>query len=515
MTLETDLLARGFFPKEVVPPFVSESFAKFVESSGPASVLALIGKAWTLSTRHNLARPAGLRRPLSTPNPGAYLRIANATSEAWEPHILPIFNSTIMGASTPYPSMGPRAVAAKTKDMDLELLRAANRSGARYLLHADVQNFYPSIYTHSIDWAIHGKVSAKLAAKAKKKTPGSALDKAFQAAQGGQTVGIAIGSDASLIAAETIMIRVEEAINKKLPSVSGYRYWDDFELTFPSLRDADAGLVALQEALSSFELSLNPRKTRLVELPEPQEDAGIFDFRTWNLEAGYTQRRQLIGYFDAVYRHVAEDRGSTIAAFAVARLRSVNVDSENWALVQNNLLQLLIVEPSCARFVAEIITIARSNGKPLAIDAIGKAIEDLAMKHCPLGHGSEVAWSLWMAIANNIPIPQLAVSHITKMSDNFVALLTLHARSAGLVSGTIDTTYWETLLNAGELRGEHWLLAYEAAIKGWVPGQKDYIAKDTFFSKLRDNGVFFYDQTRISISKSAGVALSSGAGVSY
>ena len=281
MTLETDLIAKGYFPKEVPPTFTAESFGVCASQFGTNPLLALLGQSWwTKQAKHNLARAGGFRRPLSIPNPGGYLRIANATANAWQNEIAPLLATITMGTSRPTISTGARAVEALNSNEEQELLRTENRRGARYLLHADVQNFYPSIYTHSIDWAVHGKSVAKatFAAKTKTKTTGMALDEAFRGAQEGQTVGIGIGTDASLIVAECVMARIEELLRNRMPSVSGYRYWDDFELAFSSLTAAEKGLATLEEALSTYELSLNVRKTRLVELPEPQEDIGIFDF---------------------------------------------------------------------------------------------------------------------------------------------------------------------------------------------------------------------------------------------
>ncbi len=50
-----------------------------------------------------------------------------------------------------------------------------------------------------------------------------------------------------------------------------------------------------------------------------------------------------------------------------------------------------------------------------------------------------------------------------------------------------------------ELRGNNWLLAYEAAIESWLPsiGTVDHISTDPFFDSLRSGGVSFYDQTKL------------------
>lgn len=37
-------------------------------------------------------------------------------------------------------------------------------AGAQYVVHADVASCFPSIYTHSIPWALHGKAASKKSA---------------------------------------------------------------------------------------------------------------------------------------------------------------------------------------------------------------------------------------------------------------------------------------------------------------------------------------------------------------
>jgi hypothetical protein len=142
MTSESDLLARGYFAREVQPTFESNSFAAFGPTlSTPALSQAMSGTYWTEHSKHNLARPGGLRRTLSVPNPGSYLSIARNVAGAWTSHLKPIIDSSTMAGSKLIASQGPRAVEAWKTRLDLQLWRAEKRAGARYLLHADVLNF--------------------------------------------------------------------------------------------------------------------------------------------------------------------------------------------------------------------------------------------------------------------------------------------------------------------------------------------------------------------------------------
>jgi hypothetical protein len=56
---------------------------------------------------------------------------------------------------------------------------------------------------------------------------------------------------------------------------------------------------------------------------------------------------------------------------------------------------------------------------------------------------------------------------------------------------------WRSWLVKEPLNLEHWLAAYEFAIKGWVLPDHgiDYVGNHSFFSVLRANAVSFYDSS--------------------
>ncbi|MCE2887486.1 MAG: RNA-directed DNA polymerase [Pseudanabaena sp.] len=64
----------------------------------------------------------------------------------------------------------------------------------KYLIKTDIKNFYPSIYTHSIPWALHDKAVIRQPNKRNDyEFIGNRLDKLFQNANDGCTNGIPIG----------------------------------------------------------------------------------------------------------------------------------------------------------------------------------------------------------------------------------------------------------------------------------------------------------------------------------
>src|SRR5882724_10453772 len=83
MAASKDLVERGYFPRELPPPFITGQFAAFVSSSRNVLVPAKLLQRPTRSVSHNLARPGGLRRPLKIPNPFSYLVLCEEIERHW------------------------------------------------------------------------------------------------------------------------------------------------------------------------------------------------------------------------------------------------------------------------------------------------------------------------------------------------------------------------------------------------------------------------------------------------
>jgi Reverse transcriptase (RNA-dependent DNA polymerase) len=512
MSLGIDLLEKGYFPREVPPTFATDNFAALAAKKGLCKLVAKHkGGDPTRPIRHNLARPGELRRPLSIPNPLDYMRLSSCIENGW-PEIQTLISKTTIASSSPILAAGPRAFVPRYSDAADR--RALSRTGARYLLKADIQNFYPSIYTHSIPWALHTKSLAK-SKQNDKSLLGNKIDIALRTGQDRQTLGIPIGPDASWLIAECLMTVVESDLSSRIQHLQGHRYIDDFELSFGSISEAESGLGHLQEALAVYELSLNPRKTRIVELPDPIEDPGIAELRRWAFRtSGVGQKNDIRAYFDRVAELITQNRGGHTASYAIARLRSADLATESWPLLEAQLLQLMVSEPSCALQVAITISTMSTQGHTPTAEAITTATERLAIRHGPLGLGSEIALALWISLSNNAKISQVSAEAISKMDDCLVALLALHANAIGLIPSGLDTGNWEKAMTAQELRGERWLLAYEASVQGWLPSVAgiDHVLDDPFFCELRDSGIRFYDTSAMSLTPTSPQAIVSGGG---
>ncbi|HCN37747.1 MAG TPA: hypothetical protein DIS94_08560, partial [Bacteroidetes bacterium] len=150
----------------------------------------------------------------------------------------------------------------------------------KYIVKTDIKNFYPSIYTHSISWALHGKTDARKD-RNKFNLLGSKLDKLFQNANDSCTNGLPIGPAVSDLVSEIILAAVDrdtsmELMNRNINFI-GVRFKDDYRFLCNSKSDAETIMKVLQTHMRNFNLNLNESKTNLLELPE-----GLF--RHWTAD---------------------------------------------------------------------------------------------------------------------------------------------------------------------------------------------------------------------------------------
>lgn len=493
-----DLLERGYFPRELPPVFSTRSFAAHVatnQATMPSGYIPFPQSKGcvTKPTVHNLARAGSLRRRLSLPNPIAYHQLATVLEANWT-NFVPMVQRSSLSLTTPQTDPGTeRAIVPAKSFSEIPNARAAGRAGMRYVLQTDINTFYPSVYTHSIPWAIHTKAVAK--ANRSNELLGNLLDTVIRNGQDQQTVGIPIGPDSSLLVAELILSCVDEKLKQEGFS-TGFRYVDDFELTFKTYSEAEKALAVLQQLLTEYELQLNPRKTIIAELPLPLEAAWTPDLRVFPFRK--TQRQQatdLLNFFGKAFQLVPTYRNESLLKYAVARMSSETIDRANWKLYEDLLLQCASIEPGTLSVVVVELFRYRSADYPLDYSKIATALGGVLAIHGPLGHGSEVAWAIWAHLLFSLPLDNVTATIIAAMNDTVVALLLLDAQARGLIRGNVDFSRWQALMTAEELLGEHWLLAYEATVKAWLPAASETapITQEPYFSWLRSGGVTFYD----------------------
>ena len=219
------------------------SFRRRLRVSHFAFTVALVGPSglpsdftkpkneWCDFVPYSLSRPGSLRRRLAIINPLPYYRLAKFIVE----------NQALLlrKAAESHLSLGKVVLAPggwlrrANRIQEISQHRAIHRVGEHFLLAADVSRFYPSIYTHTIEWAITSKAQAKrrLRTRRRRSSVGSELDALVQACQSGQTRGIPIGPVASMLISEILLARVDAKLRSR-KILHGFRYADDVRTYF-------------------------------------------------------------------------------------------------------------------------------------------------------------------------------------------------------------------------------------------------------------------------------------------
>ncbi len=337
-----DLIERGYFPKELPPPFDTTDLSADIVSTLTSWATVFENNTQIKSTTFVLTQNQGetsddfkerkkshrndfiskynsskaavysiskgklSRRFLQIPNPKHFSILAEKIVSRWADY-KEIFRLSDYSQSCPVPEIAgdKRSVSTSSKSVAEFKNSLLKTSIDKYVeVRVDISKFYPTIYTHSIAWALLGKDKAKYYFKEKENLNkliaggdtdaelyqyAESVDIAIRACQEKQSIGIPIGPDTSHIIAEIVACRIDSVLKTRLMSIGlkACRYFDDYYLYVSSKDEADMALKNLQLILSEFQLEINEAKVRIREFPFAFEEKFTtclhsFDFKNFN-----------------------------------------------------------------------------------------------------------------------------------------------------------------------------------------------------------------------------------------
>lgn len=498
-----NLLSNGYFPDELPPPFTTGSFSELVSSSLTKyrKVDRSAGNKWTAHCRHNLARHGRIKRVVAILNPKHFFRLADLIQSNWPVISSFIKKSSITQTEPVWNDGNGRAIVRKSGFDDRPKKRAVICQTARSLLITDVERFFPSIYTHSIPWAMLGKSRAKsLMAKNKLSSELSdKLDKEVRSGQSGQTIGIPIGPDTSRVIAEIILSAVDQSLPTKL-SKTAMRFVDDYEFACSSFEEAGEAFTSFYEALSTYELSPNLRKTHTLSLPAALESPWVGVLRDARLEGTVgtkAEYRRLQRFFELAIALSSQNLNESVIKYAIKVLAGLkNIGRKHWKYVVDQMCSLAVNDPSCLEDFLSLLQRFVNRGYPIYKPILRRTLNEIIDREMSLRHSSYVCWAIWGCLVFDLKVLNSNVKKLAESEDVAIALMTLHARSKGLLGGSHHRfVNWEAAMRADALDDEMWLLSYEARIKGWLPskGVANHLKQHKYFRYLAQHDVYFYD----------------------
>ena len=287
------LLREGYFPEQyVLPPCFRVSEYNIRES--PYFPVEISGERHRLNpsvselTLIVLPKSALTVRDFAIIDPRHYHDMVFHLTADWPLVLDHLFHDdlTIFSYSFPIPisRKSPGSIShLRAGRMIYEFVEMAERDlvteahNYRFILKTDISNFYASIYTHSIAWALHGKEETR-ANRYSFDCLGKKLDVLAQRSNDGCTNGIAIGPAISDLISEILLAAIDRDCSRRLEERQvdfvGVRFKDDYRFLCQSEDDARKIIAALQHSLKTYNLTLSESKSETLKLPE-----GLF--RPW------------------------------------------------------------------------------------------------------------------------------------------------------------------------------------------------------------------------------------------
>lgn len=490
------LLERGYFPSQLPPTFTTIDFAshhRAIDAAWPAPLSKIPSSRGEF---FSVARAEHSRRPITIPNPVNQLRLCREIATHW-PNLRTHFLKSKLSLSVPKLRGNKKRATEIVPLSELAERRLILSASYPYALETDISRFFPTLYTHSIPWALHGKSASK--ANTRIRTPafyGNILDYLVQLSQERQTIGIPIGPDTSHIISEMIATSVDLLIRDILNRWPlGYRHVDDFFLCFNSRRDAEGALTAIRKALREFELDINVAKTRILETATLRGDNWVDRIKSSIIgDTERSQKHEINRFFDLAFEVARHDENAV--KYALKRSVGTRILESSWRIYEAYLLRCGLLSPNCVPTMAQIlITYHGLTGYDLDKKRIANFCTNILLHCSPNEHHSEVVWTLFLARELGLSLPSSVAKSVAQLQSSVCALVALDLARAGLLRGTLDTSMWASFLTQEGLRGPMWLLAYEATRKQWLrPATANLLANDPFFGPMDGLKISFYDQ---------------------
>ena len=384
--------------------------------------------------------------------------------------------------------------------------RVSRSAGKKYLLTMDITSFYPSIYTHTLEWIFEGR---RLIGKERKDRNfiGVALDQDIRASQSGKTNGISIGPETSRIISEIVGVYLDEKISKLGIRFKGTRYVDDYHLYFNNLSDLELVKLTLQSELNLLNLSSNEAKCEVKNVPEIFEQNWVQELSNLNFrktKIGF--QKDLISAFSLAFNNSQTHSKDFSLKFLISMMtiKEFSVCNESKEL----LLELL-------RHSVELDSRTMSRAFKLIhkLDAFGDSdkfqelFNEKLLTDSRLGKTYEVLWLLSCYNHLKIEVP----NEIIDNSINQCEILTLTYLLFMSERKLIDTICFDKIHYfiqesvkemAEPLMSKYWIILYEGSRRKWW---ENFVEFPSYFDLMFDYSIGFlddfkFDWSRITIS---------------
>ena len=476
------VLYTSYFPKEFPPIFTTKKFADVVKVAIKNNSLDASKKKEY--TSYYITKNNNSQRRLSIPHPLPYANVCKLLYENWEylnHKIGENWNgervSMIIPRNYEYSDrLVPMEYNTKTKNdviAKLELLQKG-----KYIVKSDVSKAFPSIYSHSITWAIKGKKQGK--EEEKNDDWVNKLDKNVRHLSNNESIGIPISTDLSNVIFELILSCVDKVlIENKYRYI---RYIDDFYCVCDTKENAENFIILLSQALKEYNLNINDEKSLILEAPQPIDEKWVIELRKEVFPEIINDKnyKLVIGYLDIAVNFFRENNNASILKFAIKGLQKISIDSlKAYISIEKYIHHITYLYPYILK---DLDVFYEINKKYISEDSLSDIIENIIRDSNNLSKSDVLTWAFYIALKYHIELTNITISDVAKINDP-VTLVIAHL----YYDVFKKTEYCDLIISKAE-KHNSWFLSYMLLDKDNLPEE------ETFLKHLKKKGVSFIDK---------------------
>lgn len=461
-TVFEKLLCYGIFPERLERIFSSKAFGSWVISNN--ELINIDDKSCFSIISYKLTRNDNSPRFIGIPHPLGYLRVCRLIKNNWTKIASKFENEHYLQASMSAlksRTESGRLFSIQSYELppEMEELSLKKQMAKRYFVHVDISNYYHSIYTHSISWALVGRDEAKKNRFDERKWFNQ-LDKSVRNLQNGESIGIPIGSDVSAMISEIILSTIDE----RLRNYNYLRVLDDYECYCSTKEEAEKFIRELSLNLEEYRLRINTGKTKILSLPQTIDDDWVRILRRFTKikRVDKYTKHEVLDYIDLATDLFQKYPNESPVRYAAEKLTSfAYTDFESYKLVLRYILNLSFLFPYILDICEEIVSVGvrnfKTNQKEI-LTILSANLNEILNEHVKYGRSDVSTWGIFIAIKYDIKIRNFSklTADILKTND---CVPTLMAYLYSRINNT-DKNIFLNKLKKIDLN-EWWLFVYE------------------------------------------------------
>ena len=440
---------------------------------------------------YKLTRFNGVPRICSIPHPKAYAGLVLTIGKNWQ-------NLKFVSENE-----NSRIVPKRHKDGRLVIMDYEDRVstteqflgasfGKRFVVNTDISNCYPSIYSHSVPWAVAGLDEAKKN-RAKKGKWYNQLDQALQYTSRNETNGIPIGPGTSNIVSEAILARVDNELRAEF---TYHRYMDDYTAYCGSHEEAERFVFTLAKELAKYKLTLNVGKTAIHAFPTTLTSDWVIELQNGLPMPTQVTTFDTINYLDKVVKIAKDNPDGSVVKYGLKTLANVLINSPNEADAE--VIRNVVLYAANLSFHHPILVplLEPLFDKHLSLDSefgYSHELQAIICENVRLNRSDAISWGLFLAKKYGVSVRECCYNQIIKSQD-CVPILLMYLTGEQEQRNAV-VAYAESL-DYKDLYGidQHWLLLYQLFKEGAISDPYSYgSSNETSFSIMRSNGINFVE----------------------